>query len=148
MILKILIYISGCTDNVSVQQINRQIGCIKKDTRLKSCEDSSQRVLFRNNDYCGTLTTFEKDNVVIEIYKLFEDCESDTFKNFVYEFDNQKYLVLLRYLMPSECFKLMGFDKTDSEKVTSLGTSKSVMYSQTGNSIVVDVLLNIFKEMV
>lgn len=131
-----------------MQQINRQIGCIKKDTRLKSCEDSSQRVLFRNNDYCGTLTTFEKDNVVIEIYKMSNEYESETFKDFVYDFDNQRYLVLIRYLMPSECFRLMGFDKIDSDRVMGFGTSKSVMYSQTGNSIVVDVLSNIFKEMI
>lgn len=72
------------------------------------------------------LTTVLKDNLVVEI-------------------DGVKCTI--RRLTPLECFRLMTFDDTDYEKVKAAGISKTQMYMQAGNSIVVDVLAEIFKQM-
>ena len=52
----------------------------------------------------------------------------------------------IRKLTPKECWRLMGFDDTDFEK-TAVTNSNSQLYKQAGNSIVVDVLYYIFREM-
>ena len=60
-----------------------------------------------------------------------------------------------RYLTPRECFKLMGFDEADFDKVISdnpMVTKSRSLYSteklikMAGNSIVVDVLEAIFRQ--
>ena len=52
----------------------------------------------------------------------------------------------VRKLTPKECFRLMGFDDADFEKA-SQHNSNTQLYKQAGNSIVVDVLYYIFKQM-
>lgn len=52
---------------------------------------------------------------------------------------------IYRMLSPRECFLLMGFNHEDYEKVLSLGTTRERRYRQPGNSIVVNVLEQIFK---
>jgi DNA-cytosine methyltransferase len=52
----------------------------------------------------------------------------------------------IRKLTPLECWRLMGFDDEDFEWA-SMACSNSQLYKQAGNSIVVDVLEFIFKEM-
>lgn len=54
---------------------------------------------------------------------------------------NGKY----RYLTEKECFRLMGFDDKDFDKLRAIypqrkGTTSSILYKQAGNSIVVNVL--------
>lgn len=56
-----------------------------------------------------------------------------------------------RYLTERECFRLMGFSDEDFNKVSSLyprrkNCTSSILYKQVGNSIVVDVLMAILKE--
>lgn len=52
----------------------------------------------------------------------------------------------IRKLTPLECWRLMGFDDQDYYKAEKVNT-QSQLYKQAGNSIVVDVLMAIFKEM-
>ena len=52
----------------------------------------------------------------------------------------------VRRLTPGECFRLMGFTLTDSTLLSSHGISNTQLYHMAGNSIVVDVLMEIFKE--
>ena len=52
----------------------------------------------------------------------------------------------IRKLTPKECWRLMGFDDTDFEKAEGVN-SNTQLYKQAGNSIVVDVLYYIFREM-
>lgn len=52
---------------------------------------------------------------------------------------------LYRMLSPRECFLLMGFSHEDYERVLDLGTSRERRYRQPGNSIVVNVLEQIFR---
>ena len=53
----------------------------------------------------------------------------------------------IRKLTPRECYKLMGFDDEDFDKVKATGMSNAQLYKQAGNSIVVDVLYYILKEL-
>ena len=54
--------------------------------------------------------------------------------------------VRIRKLTPKECWRLMGFDDADFENASTVN-SNSQLYKQAGNSIVVDVLCCIFREM-
>ena len=56
-----------------------------------------------------------------------------------------------RYLTEKECLRLMGFDDEDFEKIRAIfpirqGKTSSILYKQAGNSIVVNVLEAILKE--
>lgn len=46
-----------------------------------------------------------------------------------------------------ECWRLMGFDDADYYKAKSSGVSNTQLYKQSGNSIVVDVLVHIFRNL-
>lgn len=52
----------------------------------------------------------------------------------------------IRKLTPKECWRLMGFDDVDFEKANEVN-SNTQLYKQSGNSIVVDVLEAIFKQL-
>ena len=67
----------------------------------------------------------------------------------IIDLGNNKY----HYLTERECFRLMGFDDEDFDKLRNIykqrkGTTSSILYKQAGNSIVVDVLEAILKEMI
>lgn len=53
----------------------------------------------------------------------------------------------LRRLTEKECFRLMGFDDEDCEILKDNGISSTQIYKQAGNSIVVNVLEALFKEL-
>jgi len=80
----------------------------------------------RKNNLCPTLTTRGKQSIsgVPIIY-------------------NKK---TLRFIIPKECWRLMGFSDTDYEKVQNIITIPQ-LYKQAGNSIVVDILYYIYKEL-
>lgn len=52
----------------------------------------------------------------------------------------------IRKLTPKECWRLMGFSDDDFEKAEKVN-SNTQLYKQAGNSIVVNVLEAIFKQM-
>lgn len=68
------------------------------------------------NGTSNTLTSVQKDNLVVE----------------------PQYRI--RKLTPRECFRLMGVDDADIDKIQAAGISNSQQYKMAGNSIVVDVL--------
>ena len=53
----------------------------------------------------------------------------------------------IRKLTPRECFRLMGVDDKDIDKIQAAGVSNSAQYKLAGNSIVVDVLFHLFRKM-
>lgn len=53
----------------------------------------------------------------------------------------------IRKLTPRECFRLMGVDDSDIDKIQAAGISNSGQYKLAGNSIVVDVLFHLFRKM-
>lgn len=149
-----------------------------------------QKLELREDGCTNTLTTVEKDNVVIE-RKLNKDFFIDTkgrcqqFEeklNYIqwdvsgkgyasqrdrafYEHGNtgtvpatnagNKMNVVedmkgdfkIRKLTPLECWRLMGFKDENFYKSQELGISDSALYKQAGNSIVVNCLYYIFKNL-
>lgn len=53
----------------------------------------------------------------------------------------------IRKLTPRECYRLMGFTDEEFDKAEKVNSSTQ-LYKQAGNSIVVDVLVEIFKELI
>lgn len=53
----------------------------------------------------------------------------------------------IRKLTPRECFRLMGMRDDDIDKIQAAGISNTQQYKMAGNSIVVNVLEAIFKEL-
>ena len=55
--------------------------------------------------------------------------------------------IRIRKLTPRETFRLMGFSDEDFDVAQKAGVSNSQLYKQAGNSIVVDVLYYIYREL-
>lgn len=53
----------------------------------------------------------------------------------------------IRKLTPRECFRLMGVEDADIDKIQASGISNSQQYKCAGNSIVVDVLYHLFRKL-
>lgn len=128
-------------------------------------------------DMIQTLTTFQDKGVVVKEYKTFIEKHYDNFKNkneYIPKMFNPyneseikevaptqstqcgsstssatvlKYNGLrIRKLTPKEVWRLMGFDDEDFEKASKVN-SNTQLYKQAGNSIVVNVLEAIFKNL-
>lgn len=61
--------------------------------------------------------------------------------------EDGNHFMKIRKLTPLECWRLMGFDDLDFNKAKSIGISDTQLYRQAGNSIVVNVLEAIFKNL-
>lgn len=61
--------------------------------------------------------------------------------------EDGNHFMKIRKLTPLECWRLMGFDDEDFNKAKSVGISDTQAYRQAGNSIVVNVLEAIFKNL-
>lgn len=81
---------------------------------------TEQRLEPNMDGVSNTLTTVQKDNYVLDLYRI-------------------------RKLTPRECFRLMGFTDADFDKIK--GISNTQLYKMAGNSIVVNVLEAIFKQL-
>ena len=86
-------------------------------------EYTEQRIEINSGGTSNTLSTVQKDNYVLE----------SAFK--------------IRKLTPLECFRLMGLTDNDIDKIQATGLSDTQQYKMAGNSIVVDVLEAIFKNL-
>ena len=53
----------------------------------------------------------------------------------------------IRKLTPRECFRLMGVSESNIDKIQAAGISKTQQYKMAGNSIVVDVLFYILRNL-
>lgn len=79
----------------------------------------------RTDNLSNTITTIQKDNYLLEVSPL-----NSTLK--------------IRKLTSKECFRLMGFDDEDHDILSENGIPNGQIYKMAGNSIVVDVLEEIF----
>lgn len=85
---------------------------------------TEQRLEVNSDGICGTLTTVQKDNLLLEYITTYR----------------------VRKLTPRECWRLMGFSDDDYEKAAEVN-SKTQLYKQSGNSIVRDALMAIFSQL-
>lgn len=93
-----------------------------------------------NNDYSPSITisSFQHNNIVMEK-------ENNNQINLPEELKGKKFRI--RKLTQRECFRLMGVDDKDIDKIQWAGLSNSAQYKLAGNSIVVDVLFHLFRKM-
>ena len=88
--------------------------------------------VIENGDVSPTLTTENMPSVL---------------ENFIWEIDGHKYLIRIRKLTPRECWRLMDFSDEDFDKAQAVN-SNSQLYKQAGNSIVKNVLCEVFKRLI
>lgn len=94
--------------------------------------------VIENGRICPTLTTENIPNVI--------ELGNEKFYNFVYKIGEEWWLIRIRKFTPRECWRLMGFYDEDFDKAEKVN-SNTQLYKQAGNSIVVNVLEEIFKQM-
>lgn len=120
-----------------------------------------QRLEINEKGTSNTITSVQKDNVVVEpivlgwtrdsrgkivdrhpveVANCVTAAKRDNTQNYVVE----KYRI--RKLTEQECFRLMGVRDEDSDKIRT-AVSKSQCYKLAGNSIVVDVMVRIFDQL-
>ena len=73
---------------------------------------------------------------------LTRNCGADLKRNGIGIINNAK----IRKLTPKECWRLMGFDDESFSRAEKV-VSNSQLYKQAGNSIVVNVLMEIFRKL-
>ena len=94
----------------------------QKPSSRKSGEHTEQRLEPNKKGLSNCITTVQKDNWLCDIN------------------------LRIRKLTPKECWRLMGFDDEDFEKAEKVN-SNTQLYKQAGNSIVVNVLYSILKNL-
>lgn len=128
-------------DSINLEQPNSKtrrgrIGKQVAQTLTTSCNQGvidfyNKRV--KDDDFIGTLTT---------------NCESvEHCGCFGTKENNDENGIRIRKLTPKECWRLMGFTDEDFEKAQKVN-SNTQLYKQAGNSIVKQVLMAIFKQMI
>jgi len=106
-------------------------------------ENNEQTLELNSDDYTNSITTVQKDNVIVHnciteaIGRQGSSSEYIDSCKKVYQSTHQ-----IRRLTPRECFRLMDFPDTFTWPV-----SDSQAYKQAGNSIVVNVLYKILKNL-
>lgn len=76
------------------------------------------------------------------------DLETTKTKEFIEQVrGHEEMRYRIRKLTPRECFRLMGVDDADIDKIQASGISNSQQYKCAGNSIVVDVLYHLFRKL-
>ena len=88
----------------------------------KAGSHTVQRLEQNSRGISNTLTTVQKDNLVVEP------------------------TLAIRKLTPKECFRLMGFTDDEFDRAAKCN-SNSQLYKQAGNSIVVNVLVEILRKL-
>lgn len=146
------IYIPQYNFDFSVKRYGIFCGGVSQDQRCSETDDNitRQRLSLKEKQILGTLTTVTKDNTIFEIYEIcsnLSDAAKEYFKDCIYKCDDKEFICLIRYLNPNECFRFMGFTDKDFENISELDFGDRYLYKQSGNSIVVDVLMEIFRKM-
>ena len=119
---------------------------------------TEQRLEPNTTNCANTLTTVQKDNYILEP-KVIDDTvgfydEPKIYDETVPTLRAERYglkvtecnpELRIRKLTPKECFRLMGFSDEDFDSIK--GISNAQLYKMAGNSIVVNVLEEIFKSL-
>lgn len=104
----------------------------------------------RRDGCVNTITNVTKDNLIMETYNEIElkaDSKVEPLGDCRLRIDGHTLRFAIRKLTPRECFRLMGVDEENIDKIQAAGISNSQQYKLAGNSIVVDVLYHIFRKM-
>lgn len=113
---------------------------IKKNIKLFSDDKRLKKIIDNTNFENGKVLNLDLYNQ--RTNEKLSQCLTDGKHNTQRLFDGER----IRKFTPKECWRLMGFDDEDFEKASKVN-SNAQLYKQAGNSIVVNVLETIFKEM-
>ena len=105
-------------------EYGKQIRKAYESGEIKESRHNMTTLEPRTDGVCNTITTVQKDNMLLEITKQYR----------------------IRKLTQKETWRLMGFSDEDYEKAAEVN-SKTQLYKQAGNSIVKDVLMAIFSQL-
>ena len=120
---------------------------------VKEKRTNIQKLEPRTDGICNTLTTVQKDNLILgkvvrmEEIETFDEPEEagKTLEDYLYTAkDGDQYGIFK--LSPRECLRLMDVGDEDIDKMLK-ANSNSQCYKQAGNSIVVAVLAAIFSQL-
>ncbi|MCI7206652.1 MAG: DNA (cytosine-5-)-methyltransferase [Clostridium sp.] len=121
-------------------------------------EPTEQRLEINTKGTSNTITTVQKDNYAVEPKSIAID-DTQGFDGTRYYDEYSPTLragrsglktiqgCRIRKLTPRECFRLMGMRDDDIDKIQAAGISNTQQYKMAGNSIVVNVLEAIFKNL-
>lgn len=170
------IYCEYCGNKLERKRFNDRLEDFIVFSNRKYCNRECMRKYWvkigdnHNQSYSNAHTTARKINELILHKEVCELCGSDTnldihhidgnwqnnnLDNLMclcrschtkYEKNKDKTKLRIRKLTPREVWRLMGFDDEDFEKASKVN-SNTQLYKQAGNSIVVNVLESIFKNL-
>lgn len=129
---------------------------IKHETDTGQIRDDKPElvVLGWTRDARGNVTDYHS----VEVANTVTAAKRDNTQNYVIEHIRKKHpnrgifwqdgkAYYIRKLTPRECFRLMGVSDADIDKIQAAGISKSQQYRMAGNSIVVNTLAAIFRQL-
>lgn len=157
-------------DQTKIVEVGAIRGRYNTDGIIEQCLEIDKKT-----EYTHAITSVQKDNILLvrqDTQKGYEECFLEGVANLSYPYAKGKRgrvqengeicptitaqgsgicrlesLMRIRRLTPLECFRLMGFSDEDFWKAKNIGMSNNQLYKQAGNSIVVDVLYYIYKEL-
>lgn len=123
-----------------------------KDLKVVPIEETEPHLKIKNATKKGYVEAYDGDAIDISFAK------SDTRRGRVQHGISQTIpsaapvigvndKMRIRRLTPKECWRLMGFDDEDFDKAKASGVSDSQLYKQAGNSIVVNVLEGVLRNL-
>lgn len=112
----------------TVKENHGTVTAVAMRGRYNSKGETEQQIEISSREIANSITTVQKDSLVGD-----KISTGDKLR--------------IRKLTPLECWRLMGFDDEDFYKAQSVPTSNTQLYKQAGNSIVVNVLEAVFKNL-
>jgi len=143
---------------VSDRMLDYFMGVNQKPSKFPRKERFMSNIFRKNQDIANSLTTNQgnrpTDNFVLEPVCVASrgrgenneqhlEPRRDGVTNTITTVQKDNYIYVpnrLRKLTPKECWRLMGFEDSDIEKAENAGVSKTQLYHQAGNSIVVNCI--------
>lgn len=123
-------------------------------TAVTTCNGQRQQDTYIVEQVCGLSRSRDKSGKVVKrSLNPYVNCLHtgigghcrENMEVFVVEYDGR--LVLIRRLTPREAFRLMDMDECNIDKIMSAGISNTQMYKMAGNSIVVEPMYRIFRNL-
>lgn len=144
----------GVSDgNVIAKAVTTRAGSRMDDNFIKIKNNTKEYKTFIEKHYDNFKN---KNGYILELFNPYNEseikevaptqstqCGSTTSSATVLKYEGLR----IRKLTPKECWKLMGFTDEDFEKASQVN-SNTQLYKQAGNSIVVNVLMSILKELI
>ena len=112
---------------------------IQYDNSGKGYNSQAARLYYQD----GLCPTQPANNAGDKTQIVLEDKENVK-KGYIEAYEGDSVDLRIRKLTPKECYRLMGFSDEEFERAENVPTSNTQLYKQAGNSIVVDVLEELF----